>query len=206
MQQGIYCNGNDLAIRFPNKHKEEKIMLLNELSLPGVHNRYNAMAAALSARAFEVRNENIRDSLMSFQGVEHRLEFVRKLSGISFVNDSKATNINAAWYALSSYDVPIVWIAGGRADLNDYSALDDLIKQRVKTIICIGEEQNNIFNHFCTMTSCKRELNFEDAVKTAYEEAETGDVVLFAPACKSFDMFLNFEHRGEVFKKIVKGL
>ncbi len=206
MQQGIYCSNNNLAIRFPNLHKEEKIMLINELSLPGIHNRYNAMAAALATRAFEVKNENIRDSLMKFQGVEHRLEFVRKINGISFVNDSKATNINAAWYALSSYDAPIVWIAGGRADLNDYSALDDLVKQRVKSIICIGEEQNNIFNHYCTITSCKRELTFDDAVKSAYSEAEAGDIVLFAPACKSFDMFLNFEHRGEVFKELVMQL
>jgi UDP-N-acetylmuramoylalanine--D-glutamate ligase len=109
-------------------------------------------------------------------------------------------------YALSSYDAPIVWIAGGRADLNDYSALDDLVKQRVKSIICIGEEQNNIFNHYCTITSCKRELTFDDAVKSAYSEAEAGDIVLFAPACKSFDMFLNFEHRGEVFKELVMQL
>ena len=206
MQHGIYCKDSSLAIRFPNKHKEEKIMFLNELSLAGVHNRYNAMAAGLACRAFEVKNENIRDSLMKFQGVEHRLEFVRKLNGISFINDSKATNINAAWYALSSYEKPIVWIAGGRADLNDYSALDDLVKQRVKAIICIGEEKDNIFNHYCTFTSCKREYSFEDAVSAAYKEAEQGDVVLFAPACKSFDMFANFEHRGEVFKELVNEL
>ena len=181
-------------------------MFLNELSLAGVHNRYNAMAAGLACRAFEVKNENIRDSLMRFQGVEHRLEFVRKLNGISFINDSKATNINAAWYALSSYEKPIVWIAGGRADLNDYSALDDLVKQRVKAIICIGEEKDNIFNHYCTFTKCKREYSFEDAVSTAYNEAESGDVVLFAPACKSFDMFANFEHRGDVFKELVNEL
>ncbi len=206
VDRGIFNSGGKMVIKLPNKHEVEEIMLFSELSLPGVHNAYNSMAAALAARALEIRNENIRDSLMKFSGVEHRLEFVRTLDGIDYINDSKATNINATWYALSSYSRPIIWIAGGRGDNNDYSQLDGLAEKNVKAIIAIGEEADSIFNHFCTKLRCRKELTFEDAVAAAREEAEFGDIVLFTPACKSFDMFANFEHRGEVFKKLVNGL
>lgn len=191
-------------LKFINeKHNEEVLMLSNELSLPGIHNRYNSMAAALAARAFEIRNENIRDSLMKFRGVEHRLEYVRTVNSVDFINDSKATNINASWYALVSYNKPIIWIAGGRGDSNDYALLDDAVKKSVKSIIAIGEESDNIFNHFCTMKRCIKRNTLEEAVKTALDESDEGDIVLFTPACKSFDMFANFEHRGLVFKEIV---
>ncbi len=189
------------------KHKEEEVlMLIDEIRIPGLHNVYNSMAAALAARAFEITNENIRDSLMSFQGVEHRLEKVRTVDGIEYINDSKATNINATWYALSSYKNPIVWIAGGRGDNNDYSALDSLVQKNVKAIVAIGEEADSIFNHFCLTTRCSKEPSLENAVLKAREYAEEGDIVLFTPACKSFDMFMNYEHRGEVFKDIVQSL
>lgn len=203
---GIYCNGNALILPSYKQHSEGKLMLYDELRLPGAHNCYNSMAAALAARAFEVRNENIRDSLMSFAGVEHRLEFVRNFNGAEFVNDSKATNINAAWYALSSYSSPIVWIAGGRGDNNDYSALDSLVRDNVRCIVAIGEEQNAIFDHFCLITHCKKAASLEEAVQIAAETAEEGDVALFSPACKSFDMFMNYEHRGQVFKQATFGL
>ena len=178
-------------------------MLLGEISIPGAHNAYNSMAAALAARAFEISNENIRDSLMTFRGVEHRLEFIRSIDGVDYVNDSKATNVNATWFALQSYDRPIIWIAGGRGDSNDYSLLDDLVKKNVKAIISIGEEADAIFDHFCAITRCFREDSLDEAVERAREIAEFGDVALFTPACKSFDMFMNFEHRGEAFKSIV---
>ena len=178
-------------------------MPVKRLGLPGLHNMYNSMAAAVAARAFEVSNDDLRHSLESFSGVEHRLEPVRTLNGIRYVNDSKATNINAAWYALSSYDRPIVWIAGGRGDANDYTALDDVVAQHVRAIVCIGEEGPAIFNHWCTSKRCVQAASLAEAVAIATSLAEADDVVLFSPACKSFDMFDNFEHRGEAFKHVV---
>ncbi len=205
-QIGIFKRGNEMVVRYPSNKNEEVIMSFDELALPGIHNAYNSMAAALAARAFEIRNENIRDSLMSFKGVEHRLEFVRSFESVDYINDSKATNINATWYALSSYKRPIVWIAGGRGDNNDYSQLDDLVKKNVKAIVCLGEEADNIFNHYSSMLRCIKTSSLQDAVINAKNLAEKGDIVLFTPACKSFDMFMNFEHRGQVFKDIVNSL
>ena len=181
-------------------------MTLDEVSIPGIHNAQNSMAAVLAARAFEITNENIRDSLMTFEGVEHRLEFVRNIDGVDYINDSKATNINATWYALSSYKKPIIWIAGGRGDSNDYSELDDVVEKNVQCVIAIGEEADNIFNHFSSMLRCYRYESLDLAVKKAREVALQNNVVLFTPACKSFDMFINYEHRGEVFKEIVNKL
>jgi len=201
---GIFAKQGKMIARLSDN--EEVIMLFDEIRIPGIHNAYNSMAAVLAARAFEIRNENIRDSLMAFQGVEHRLEFVRTINGVDYINDSKATNVNATWYALSSYKEPIIWIAGGRGDSNDYSLLDDVVSKNVKCIIAIGEETDNIFNHFSSMKRCFKESNLVNAVVRAKEQAQAGDVVLFTPACKSFDMFINYEHRGEVFKEIVKEL
>ncbi len=201
---GIYSKQGKMIARL--KDNEEVIMLFDEIPIPGIHNAYNSMAAALAARAFEIRNENIRDSLMAFQGVEHRLELVKTINGVDYINDSKATNVNATWYALSSYKEPIVWIAGGRGDSNDYSALDEIVNKNVRCIILIGEESDNIFNHFSSMKRCFKESNLVNALERAKEQAIAGDVVLFSPACKSFDMFINYEHRGEVFKEIVKEL
>lgn len=205
-ETGIFKNNGKMIVRYPSLKNEEVIMLFEEVRLPGIHNEYNSMAAALAARALEVRNEDIRDSLMSFAGVEHRLEYVRTINNVDFINDSKATNVNATWYALSSYKQPIVWIAGGRGDSNNYSELDSVVKENVKTIICIGEESDYIFNHFCTFVRCIKCNSLDEAVKQSLNLAHRGDVVLFAPACKSFDMFFNFEHRGEVFKQIVNNL
>lgn len=202
---GAFVRGNEIILR-DQQHNEEILMPLRRLGLPGAHNAANSMAAALAARAFEVRNENIRDSLASFNGVEHRLEHVRLHRGIRFVNDSKATNVNAAWFALSSYDHPIVWIAGGRGDNNDYSTLDDLVAENVKAIVCIGEDADAIFNHWCTTKRCIKVAGMEDAVHAAAELSVAEDVVLFSPACKSFDMFDNFEERGRAFKAFVNGL
>lgn len=205
VEYGIYKKGDAMVERI-SQHKEGEIMLLDEIRIPGVHNAYNSMAAALAARAFEIRNENIRDSLMSFQGVEHRLELVRTIEGVDYVNDSKATNINATWYALSSYNRPLIWIAGGRGDNNDYSLLDELVDTNVKSIVCIGEEADSIFNHYCLKKRVQKAVSLEEAVLIAKEFASSGDIVLFTPACKSFDMFLNFEHRGEVFKETVMSI
>jgi len=201
---GIYTKGNEIF--FKTADKEELLMVTEQLGLPGIHNIYNSMAAALAARFLEVTNEDIRDSLISFRGVEHRLEYVRTLAEVDFVNDSKATNINATWFALSSYKKPLIWIAGGRAKGNDYSELDLFVKNNVKAIICIGEESENIFNHFCSNVRCIKASTLHEAVINSIECAERGDLVLFSPACKSFDMFMNFEQRGDEFKSIVMDL
>ena len=205
LQQGAYTSHSHLILA-SHPHKEEVLMQLDEIRLPGVHNRYNSMAAILAARAFEVRNENIRDSLMQFSGVEHRLEFVRSLNSINYVNDSKATNINATWYALSSYSSPVVWIAGGLGDNNDYASLEQLIASNVRSIIAIGEDKEKIFDMYCSKIRCVKANSLEDAVSIASKEARAGDTILFSPACKSFDMFANYEHRGLVFKKAVMSL
>lgn len=201
--KGIFADNG--KIYFTNQHNEV-LMRIDELSLPGMHNLQNSLAAALAARAFEVSNENIRDSLMSFKGVEHRLEFIRRLAGVTYINDSKATNINSTWFALSSYDKPIVWIAGGKLAANDYTFLDKLVHSSVKAIIAIGEEKNNIFNHYAANVRCIKCETLAEAVVTARDESEYDDVILFSPACKSFDMFTNFEERGEEFKRLVDEL
>jgi UDP-N-acetylmuramoylalanine--D-glutamate ligase len=213
LQQGVFADDSSIRFASPavgsapsSQHKEEYLMTIDELRIPGIHNVYNSMAAALAARAFEIRNENIRDSLMSFMGVEHRLEYVRSLNNVDFINDSKATNINSTWYALSSYKKPLVWIAGGRGDNNDYAQLNELVRKHVRAIVAIGEEKDAIFNHFSVMTRCVKAFEMSDAVQTAAELASAGDAVLFSPACKSFDMFANYEHRGDVFKESVHAL
>ncbi|MBE2189056.1 MAG: UDP-N-acetylmuramoyl-L-alanine--D-glutamate ligase [Candidatus Kapabacteria bacterium] len=201
VDRGIYPRDGIILINAADK--EEVLMPVADLGLPGIHNAYNSMAAALAVRAFELSNEDIRDGLSKFKGVEHRLEFVRSINGIDFINDSKATNVNATWYALQAYKEPIIWIAGGRADDNNYSVLDGVVESNVKSIILLGEESDNIFNHFCTSKRCIKVKDLNEAVAVAMEEAGNGDKVVFTPSCKSFDMFMNFEHRGEVFKKIV---
>jgi UDP-N-acetylmuramoylalanine--D-glutamate ligase len=202
---GAFVRDSKIILK-DNQHKEEGLMLVQHLSLPGKHNAYNSLAAILATRAFEVSNENLRDALKRFEGVNHRLEFVRSINDIRFINDSKATNVNSTWYALYSYNTPIVWIAGGRGDNNDYFQLDEPVKQNVKKIICIGEEKEALAQHFCTIKECVQFDTIEEAVFDAYHSAAPGDVVLFSPACKSFDMFLNFEHRGEVFVQLVNKL
>ncbi len=204
VDRGIYTAGGKMIYKYADK--EEVIMSVTDLGLPGIHNTYNSMAAALAVRAFELSNEDIRDSLSKFNGVEHRLELVRTIHNIDFINDSKATNINATWYALQAYSSPIVWIAGGRGDNNDYSTLDEIVRKNVKLIIALGEEADNIFNHFCLMQRCTKVKSLEEAVKLSLASADPGDKVVFTPACKSFDMFMNFEHRGEVFKSLVREL
>ncbi len=188
------------------QHKEEVIMPISQIGIKGQHNLYNSLAAILATRSFEISNENYRSALSRFSGVEHRLEFVRNIRGVQFYNDSKATNVNSTWFALNSFNSPIIWIAGGRGDNNDYSMLDSSVRKNVKSILSIGEEADNICNHFSSIVPCSKFESLEEAVFAAQTEANDGEIVLFSPACKSFDMFANFEHRGEVFKQIVRKL
>jgi UDP-N-acetylmuramoylalanine--D-glutamate ligase len=195
---------NETLIIFDHKHlRKEELMLARDIRLPGRHNLYNSMAAVLAARHLEIKNEDIRDALSKFSGVEHRLEFVRKLDNVDYINDSKATNINATWFALSSYKRPLIWLAGGLGDNNNYTPLDEFVKQNVKHIVAIGDEKKAIANHFASFMDCELADTFEDGIKKCREIANSGDIVLFSPACKSFDMFMNYEHRGDTFKAIV---
>ncbi|MCQ2375854.1 MAG: UDP-N-acetylmuramoyl-L-alanine--D-glutamate ligase [Salinivirgaceae bacterium] len=183
------------------------IMNYNELSLPGKHNAYNSMAAAISAKVLGIKNEYIRESLTSFQGVEHRLEHVLKVHKIDFINDSKATNINSTWYALESMHQPTIWIVGGKDKGNDYTTLLPLVRQKVKAIICLGVDNTPIHKVFDgVIKDIIDTQSMEQAVKSAYFMGEEGDVVLLSPCCASFDLFENYEDRGRQFKAAVRNL
>jgi len=204
VERGIYLQDGKMIDNL--QHKKEEIMHTKEIKIPGTHNHYNSMAAAITAKVWQLTNEDLRDSLKQFQGVEHRLEFVQTINGVDYINDSKATNVNAAWYALSSYSKPIIWLAGGQGDNNDYSLLDKVIAKNVKKIISFGEESEAVYSRYSQTVDCEKVETLYDAVKLAHSIAKNGEVVLFTPACKSFDQFLNYEQRGEVFKQAVYSL
>ena len=182
-------------------------MSVEELSLKGRHNTYNSMAAGIAGNVLKIRNEVIREALMDFQGVEHRLEPVMKVHGINFINDSKATNVNSTWYALESVKGDAVWIAGGVDKGNDYSELYNLVENKVKAIVCLGTDNQRIIRAFTgKVESIIETSNMEEAVKTAYYLARDGETVLLSPACASFDLFESFEDRGRQFKAAVRNL
>ena len=182
-------------------------MSLSDLSLRGTHNTYNSMAAGLTGSALKIRNEIIRESLMDFQGVEHRLEPVLTIQGVDYINDSKATNVNSVWYALECMQQPVVWIAGGTDKGNDYSELFELVSRKVKALICLGKDNSKLLRTFSGRVECIREAqSMEEAVRKAAREANPGDIVLLSPACASFDLFKNYEDRGRQFKEAVRNL
>jgi len=182
-------------------------MSILDIALQGNHNTYNSMAAGISGMAVNIRNEKIRESLSDFKGVEHRLERFLKVHGIEFINDSKATNINSTWYALESMTQPTVWIVGGIDKGNDYSELYDLVKSKVKAIVCLGVDNSKILEAFKNVGIDMVETqSMEDAVRSAYFLAKNGDTVLLSPACASFDLFENYEDRGHQFKHAVREL
>jgi len=182
-------------------------MSVEELSLKGRHNTYNSMAAGIAGNVLKIRNEVIREALMDFQGVEHRLEPVTKVHGINFINDSKATNVNSTWYALESVKGNTIWIAGGVDKGNDYSELYNLVENKVKAIVCLGKDNRRLVQAFTGKVESIIETgNMEEAVKTAYYLARDGETVLLSPACASFDLFENFEDRGRQFKDAVRNL
>lgn len=203
---GAYLNENQITLNYkPNQ--SPLIMTIEELALQGKHNVYNSMAASLTARIVDVRKEIIRESLQDFQNVEHRLEFVASINGIEFINDSKATNVNSTWYALESMEKPVVWICGGQDKGNDYNELSDLVKNRVKAIICLGKDNSKIVAAFTGLVDIIVETDSaQDAVAASYKIGKKGDVVLLSPACASFDIFQNYEDRGMQFKAAVRGL
>jgi UDP-N-acetylmuramoylalanine--D-glutamate ligase len=179
---------------------------INDLSLKGRHNQYNSMAAGISSRVAEVRNESIRECLKHFTAIEHRMEHVASIRGVEFINDSKATNLNSVWYALESMNKPTVLILGGVDKGNDYSEIVELVKEKVKAIVCLGLENSAIHKAFGEIVPVVDTASTDDAVRTAYEFASSGDVVLLSPACASFDLFKNYEDRGEQFKRSVLAL
>ena len=182
-------------------------MSVQELALKGRHNTYNSMAAGIAGNVLKIRNEVIREALMDFQGVEHRLETVMKVHGINFINDSKATNVNSTWYALESVKGNTVLIVGGVDKGNDYSELNNLVENKVKAIVCLGKENDRVIKAFSgKVESIVESGNMEDAVKAAYFLARDGETVLLSPACASFDLFESFEDRGRQFKDAVRGL
>lgn len=204
MEQGAIIKNDQLTI---TTDKSTFSMSMIELALKGKHNIYNSMAAGIGARLLELRKEPIREALADFQNVEHRLEHVAMVHGIEFINDSKATNVNSVWYALESISKPMIWLVGGVDKGNDYTMLRDLVKNRVKAIVCMGTDNAAIHAAFDGLVPTITDTNSaEQAVRTAYDMAEAGDVVLLSPACASFDLFENYEDRGRKFKAAVKGL
>ena len=182
-------------------------MTINELALQGKHNIYNSMAAAIAARVFEVKDDIIRKSMIDFENIEHRLEHVLTIHGIKFINDSKATNVNACWYALESMQNNVVWIVGGVDKGNDYSELFDVVEEKVSAIICLGLNNKNIINAFRgKVKTIVQASDMNEAVRHSYGLAKKGNTVLLSPACASFDLFKNFEERGHKFKSEVRAL
>jgi len=182
-------------------------MSIHDLALKGKHNAQNSLASGLASKLFEIRNESIRDSFADFVNVEHRLEFVAKVHGIEFINDSKATNINSTWFALESMEKPTVWIVGGVDKGNNYDELKELVKAKVKAIICLGVENQKIIDSFSDVVETIVEASTAvEAVGFGYQLAKKDETVLLSPACASFDLFENYEDRGNQFKAAVRQL
>ncbi|WP_242085595.1 UDP-N-acetylmuramoyl-L-alanine--D-glutamate ligase [Aestuariivivens sediminis] len=204
IENGAYFKNNNIIITIDNQNI---IMPTTNLTLEGNHNIKNAMAASTVAHLLKIRKQTIRESLENFQGVEHRLEHVLKINKVQYINDSKATNVNATYYALESMDAPTVWIVGGLDKGNNYKELYPFINEKVKAIICLGIDNDKIMEAFGGMVDIMVETQFmSEAVKIAYKIAEAGDNVLLSPACASFDLFENYEDRGRQFKEAVRNL
>ena len=202
--EGAYIEEDKIVINYKN---ESMSLFVYELSLKGRHNIYNSMAAGIVSHVIKIRKKIIRESLKSFKGVEHRLEKVAAVRGIRFINDSKATNVNSTWYALECMENPVIWIAGGTDKGNDYSELEDIVRKKVKVLICMGKDNAKLVKYFKGIVPEIIETgSMEDAVKSAYMVGEINDVVLLSPACASFDLFNNYEHRGKLFKDTVRRL
>ena len=207
LEQGAFLQEEQIIINLHHTNQEFLTMSLKDLALQGKHNLYNSMASGIVAKVLELRNETIRESMGSFTNIEHRLEHVAKISGIDFINDSKATNVNSTWYALESMPGDVVLILGGVDKGNDYRMLKDLVKSKVKSIVCLGKDNKSIHEAFeDDVEVIVNTFSANEAVKIAYHLAKKGDTVLLSPACASFDLFKNYEDRGNQFKKAVKEL
>jgi len=204
LKDGVYLKNNKIELTIQN---ESIIMTTDHLALEGKHNLKNTMAASAAAKLVGIRKQTIRDSIMNFQGAPHRLEKVLKIGHVQYINDSKATNVNATFYALDSMSTPTVWIVGGVDKGNDYRELMSLVREKVKAIICLGADNSKIKDAFGNVVDLMVETYaMEEAIKVAYKIAERGDTVLLSPACASFDLFNNYEDRGNQFKEAIKNL
>ncbi len=204
LEKGAYLENKEIKI---NTDTSQFNMSISELALQGKHNVYNSMASGIVAKVLELRNETIRESMGSFKNIEHRLEHAGSISGIDFVNDSKATNVNSTWYALESMNTDVVLILGGVDKGNDYSMLKDLVKDKVRAIVCLGKDNKRIHDAFEEdVDVIVNTFSAKEAVEIAYHLAKKGDTVLLSPACASFDLFRNYEDRGEQFKAAVRDL
>lgn len=203
-KKGVYVKNNTIVSKIK---KGEFTMPINELSLEGKHNVKNAMAAISVAQLKNIRKKTIMESLSNFQGVEHRLEKVLKIQSVEYINDSKATNTNSTYYALDSMTTPTVWIVGGVDKGNDYNELMQLVREKVKAIVCLGVDNAKIMKAFGNVVDIMVETtSMSEAVKIAQKIAEKGDAVLLSPACSSFDLFESYEDRGKQFKAAVQNL
>ncbi len=206
LEQGAYLDNDKIIVKY---EKSESEIFVEELALGGKHNIYNSMAAALAAKATGIDDAVIRSSLKTFQPIEHRLEPVLSIKDVLYINDSKATNVDAAWYALECQTRPVVWIVGGTDKGNDYSVLNDLVRTKVKAIVCLGVDNRKIHDAFEDIVGSENMVDTrsaEEAVKASSRFAEEGDVVLLSPCCASFDLFKCYEDRGDQFKEAVRRL
>lgn len=206
VSQGAYLDSDKIVLEY---EQDETEIYLNELALGGKHNIYNSMAAALAAKASGVSNSVIKEALRSFSPIEHRLEPVLSIKDVLYINDSKATNVDSAWYALECQTKPVVWIVGGKDKGNDYSVLDELVRKKVKAIVCLGLHNERIHEAFEGIVGKENMVDTdsaEKAVRAAAGLAQAGDIVLLSPCCASFDLFKSYEDRGEQFKEAVRNL
>ena len=202
IMEGAYTDKKEIKI---NIHKDQFIMTIHELALQGKHNEYNSMAGGIAAKLLGITNDIIRDCLNDFETIEHRLESVIEVNGVNYINDSKATNVNAAWYALDSMNSPVVWICGGVDKGNDYEQLLPLVHDKVKAVVCLGLDNTKLIKSFGKIVDFIYDTNsMNDAIKAAYKIAEKGDTVLLSPACSSFDLFSSYEDRGQQFKEQIR--
>lgn len=203
VEKGGFSNGKQITINI----KDQFIMSIHDLAMKGKHNTQNSLAAGIAGRILEIRKDIVRESLSDFQNVEHRLEYVARVNGIEFINDSKATNINSTWYALESMEKQTVWIVGGVDKGNDYAELAELVKDKVKAIICLGKDNNKIIEAFKSIVPTIVEASSaNEAVSFGYNLASKDEVVLLSPACASFDLFENYEDRGNQYKAAIRNL
>ena len=202
-RSGAWMEGEEVVVQLENRQFR---IAKQEISIQGRHNVYNAMAAILACMQVGVSDEKIAEGLRTFPQVEHRLETVRVVEGVTYINDSKATNVDSAWYALDSMTTPVIWIAGGTDKGNDYSVLFDLVRQKVKVLICMGVDNRKLIDNFSGICQVVDTHSLKDALAAARQYAVEGDTVLLSPCCASFDLFKNYENRGELFKAAVKEL
>jgi UDP-N-acetylmuramoylalanine--D-glutamate ligase len=203
VKKGAFIKGEEMQV---TTGSEQQSMSVYDFALKGKHNQYNTMAASVAGATMDIRKNKIREAVQTFQNLEHRMETVATVRGVEFINDSKATNVNSTWYALESMTKPTVLILGGIDKGNDYPLIQELVKTRVKTIVCMGVDNSKIHEAFDGKVPLVDTASAQEAVEAAFREAAVGDVVLLSPACASFDLFKNYEDRGRQFKEAVKNL